>query len=104
MDVKKEFGKKLKEIRTAKGMSQERLSELADVNQQQISKIERGQSFVTPDTLEKIAQALEVKIKFLFDFDSGSDKVKSEIEQQLNQMSTFKLKQIRDIAAVLNRR
>lgn len=85
-------------------MSQEELSELANVNQQQISKIERGLSFVTPETLEKISRALSIQIKFLFDFEDKENKIRSEIEQQISIMSAYKLKQLRDIASIINRK
>ena len=103
MDVKKEFGKKLKEIRSSRKMSQEELSELAQINQQQISKIERGLSFVTPETLERIAKALDVNIKLLFDFEYKENKIKSDIELELSRMSMCKLKQIREIALIINK-
>lgn len=56
----------LREIRKAKGMSQEQLAEAADVSQGTISKIERGEMNVTYDVIIKIATALGVPPVQLF--------------------------------------
>lgn len=42
MDKDSSFGKKLKQIRISKGLSQAKLAEMADVHEKPISKIETG--------------------------------------------------------------
>jgi len=57
------FGKKLKELRTQAGLSQEKLARLADVSNNTIINIEAGkQNNPTIETLKKIAKALEVGV------------------------------------------
>ena len=52
----------LKEIREAKGLSQEKLAAIAGVHRTYISMIERCQKNVTVSCLDKIASALNVDI------------------------------------------
>ena len=54
------IGKSLQEIRKSKGLSQEVLSGLADLDRTHYSKIERGLRIPTLDTLFKIAHALNM--------------------------------------------
>ncbi|NCO05121.1 MAG: helix-turn-helix transcriptional regulator [Candidatus Magasanikbacteria bacterium] len=60
------IGKNLKKIRTEKGISQDRLSKLADVALNTIVTLESGNNGnPTIETMTKIAQALEVDINDL---------------------------------------
>ena len=69
MDKLKLFGRRIKELRKAKGLTQEQLAEILGIYQKQIGNIETGQFFTTMPKLEKIATALDVKIMDLFDFE-----------------------------------
>lgn len=62
------LGKKIWLIRKEKHLSQEKLAELADLNRNFIGMIERGETNVTVNKLEKIANALDIEIKDLFKF------------------------------------
>lgn len=53
-------GEQLRFIREEKGLSQERLAELAGMTHAQISRIETGKDNPTLNTLEKIIGALEI--------------------------------------------
>ncbi len=57
------FGKKLKHYRKIKGLTQEKLAELAGVNEKHISKLELGTYKPTYATLEKIYKALDLNIE-----------------------------------------
>lgn len=66
----------IKTLRAQKGMSQEELSDKADISIPFLSSIERGVKWPYPDTLAKLADALEVEVAQLFAHDilfSGSD-------------------------------
>ena len=54
------IGKVIRALRRSRGMSQEVLSGLADLDRTHYSKIERGLRSPTIDTLFKIAHALDV--------------------------------------------
>jgi len=55
------------EIRTANRISLRQLSDLSGVGKTTINDIENGKKSPTLDTLCKIAQALKVDVKTLFD-------------------------------------
>lgn len=54
------FGNVLKEIRTAKKISQEKLAEFCDLDRTYISLLERGLRQPTLTTIFKISKALEM--------------------------------------------
>ncbi len=57
------IGKNIKRLRQAKGISQDRLSKLADVSLQTIVKMELDEKpNPTIETVQKIAKALDVSI------------------------------------------
>ncbi|MGJ6985523.1 helix-turn-helix domain-containing protein [Bacillus subtilis] len=63
------FGQKVRQIRLSKNnMSQEKLAFDCDLHRTYISDIERGTRNVSLDNIEKIAKALNVQPKDLFDF------------------------------------
>ena len=66
--LKQAFGQNLRLLRKARGFTQEQLSELINLNQRQLTRVESGDSFVSSTVLEKLVVALNVDIKTLFDF------------------------------------
>ncbi len=64
----KQFGDRLRELRTLKGMSQEDLANTADIPVNQIGRIERGEINTTIVTAKAIADALKISIIELFQF------------------------------------
>lgn len=64
----RDFGNKIREIRKEKGISQESLAGLADLDRTYIGGIERGIRNPSLKNIGKIAKALKVKPKDLFDF------------------------------------
>ena len=60
------FGRRLKELRKQRKLTQEQLAELVDLDTKQICRIENGGCFTTFDTLDKIAKIFNVKIYDLF--------------------------------------
>ena len=81
LDIKKLLGKRIKEIRTRQGLTQENLAEKIGVGQRNLSKIECGSNFVTSETLARILSALNVEAKELFDFNhnNNTDILKQEL-------------------------
>jgi transcriptional regulator with XRE-family HTH domain len=60
INIQKKFGEKLKEIRTQKGLSQEKLAFKSGLHRTYISDIERGSRNVSLINIEKIAKALGI--------------------------------------------
>ena len=61
------FGQRVREIRKEKNLSQEDLSFKADLHRTYIGMIERAEKNITLINIEKIAKALNIDIKDLFD-------------------------------------
>ena len=78
----KVFGKRIKELRERKQLTQEKLAEKIGLDLQTISRIETGYYFTSFENLEKLANALDVTIADLFDF--GHVKTKEELIKEIN--------------------
>ena len=61
------FGQRLREIREAKGISQERLAEMVEGHRNYIGRLERGETNPSFDYIVKVAKALKVKPAMLFE-------------------------------------
>lgn len=68
MDIKNIFGKNLKNLRKSRGLTQEKLAELSNLDRSYISDIEGGRVNVSLESIYKIAIGLEVEIVDLFNF------------------------------------
>ncbi len=75
MEPKKQFGRRIAQLRKYKSLSQEKLAEMCDINVNSLSYIETGKSFPSYETLEKLAKVLDVAPKEMFNF---SEAVKNE--------------------------
>ena len=60
------FGQRVRELRTAKGFSQEALALICDLDRTYIGGIERGERNVSLVNIEKIAKALSIPVQELF--------------------------------------
>lgn len=71
------FGKKLKQIRNAKNLTQQEFAELCDMEPNSIALVESGKRGATFPTIELFARVLGVDYTDLFDFknDSIQDRV-----------------------------
>ena len=88
--AKEIFIENLKALRTAKGLSQAKLSELADLSPSIIGDIEVGRRNPTLTTIEKIALALDIPVQQLF-YDSEADYPLSAIESREELRSSERL-------------
>lgn len=67
-DVYKQFATKVQKLRVAKGYTKSMLSSLADLDISYIGKIERCEKSPNLRIIIKLANALDVPVKELFDF------------------------------------
>lgn len=65
-DILRLFGERLRELRTARGLSQERLAELAGLDRNYIGQIERAERNVALVNIIRIAKALGIDASDLF--------------------------------------
>ncbi|MBQ8460455.1 helix-turn-helix transcriptional regulator [bacterium] len=73
-NLKKRLGNRIKTLRKAKNITQEKLAEIINMDITSLSKIETGRNYPQPETIEKISIALNVKINELFTFEELSTK------------------------------
>ena len=62
-------GKRIQELRELKGVSQQDLAAKCNFEKSNMSRLESGRVNPTLSTLEKIANALEISLSELFNFD-----------------------------------
>ncbi len=83
--TKKLLGGRIKEIRKLRRLSQEELSEKIDIDPKHLSRIEVGRGFPSLDTLERLADTLQIDIKDLFEF-SHKARSQRELKETLNSL------------------
>ena len=64
------FGKKIREIRIKANLSQEMLANDANIPINQVGRIERAEIYTSINTIYKLANALNIPVKELFDFEA----------------------------------
>lgn len=69
--IKKRLGARIAILRKQAGYTQEAFAERTDYSVEFISLVERGINAPSIEGCEKIADALQVEIKELFDFERG---------------------------------
>jgi len=80
MNVKAKIGLRIKEFRGQKGLSQEALAHIAELDRTYINSVENGKRNISIVNIEKIANALEVSLKEFFshtDFENNDDHSRS---------------------------
>lgn len=68
-----ETGKKIKLIRTMRGLTQKQLGELSGIHEVAIRKYELGKNLPKEEQLKKIADALNVNVNSLLEFNIEAD-------------------------------
>ena len=65
-EIKQTFGATVKELRTHKGITQDKLSEHLDMQAQSITTIETGRAFISAEVLAKLCNFFEVEPTIFF--------------------------------------
>lgn len=103
-EASKKLGRRVRFFRNAKGLTQEKFSELCGISPRYISELERGEANVTVNILEQVAATLGIKLKDLFDNDHETElgTLMKEIAELLETANDGQLKTIyRVLAAVV---
>lgn len=110
--IRKGFGARLRHIRTAADLSQDRLAERAGLSTQAVAAFEQGERFPRAETLASLATALGVEVAAFFDLADrvaepsgaprkarGGERAKllSEIQGMLERASLPRLRLLRRI-------
>ena len=78
------LGKRLRELRKRKGINQEKLAELVNVDPATISNIENGKNYPSMINLENILTVLEISFAEAFDFEHKN--TSKNLIKQFNQL------------------
>ncbi len=94
MNINKDFGVRLQEIRKSRGLTQAQLADIIGLDAKTISRIESGGRFPKKENLEKIVSALNCNIKDLFNFDyiKSKEELRAYINKKLDTASYNELK------------
>lgn len=94
MDTKRLLGRRIKEIRKSRNLTQEQLAELINLETTSLSGIESGRHYPSLPTLEKIANNLHVEISSLFNFNhlQSIDIIKKEIAERIERLDEQKIR------------
>ena len=95
---KKLFGKKLRELRREKHLTQEQLAEMVELDTQHLCKMENGLHFPALKNLLKLAKILEINVVDFFVYDDPNEKdiirkLKYSIQNNLNMKELIFLEQ-----------
>ncbi len=60
-DPRASFGKQIRKLRLQRGLSQEKLAELADLHRNYVGGVERGERNIAIINIVRLARALKVK-------------------------------------------
>lgn len=91
MDVLKDFGKRIKELRINAGMTQEALAIRAELDRSYVGAIERGEKNVSLVNIEKLANAMGIDLYYLFEDERFATRlalVKKELKKPLDSRFT----------------
>ncbi|AQQ54041.1 helix-turn-helix domain-containing protein [Planococcus lenghuensis] len=86
MDVLKDFGVRMKELRLKAGITQESLAIRAELDRSYVGAVERGEKNLSLLNIEKIANALDVDLSYLFEderFAPRSTSLKRDLKKPL---------------------
>ncbi|MBP3620446.1 MAG: helix-turn-helix domain-containing protein [Lachnospiraceae bacterium] len=81
------FNENLRELRKSKGFTQEELATKVNVVRQTVSKWEKGLSVPDADSLQKIAEVLEVDVSQLLGAKIETEESRNEIAEQLSRIN-----------------
>ena len=104
-NLKLKLGRQIKHLRKAQNLTQEQLAEIVNIDITSLSKIETGRNYPQPETIEKIANALNVELPKLFTFNQNLSK--TDYMNKINQNLMFikdneeKLKIMYEISSAL---
>jgi len=74
--IEEQFGEKVRQLRQARGLSQEELAFKAGVHRTYLGGIERGERNPSLKNIAAIAKALDVSLRDLFSFGDLKSKMK----------------------------
>ncbi|NOX96484.1 MAG: helix-turn-helix transcriptional regulator [Nitrospirae bacterium] len=103
--LSQQLGKRIRDLRKTKSLTQARLAERANLSEACIGTIERGHRTPRLPTLQKIASALKVEVRDLFDFRpediSTSEEALKELYRNVEGKSRKEILKVAEIAKII---
>jgi len=96
------LGARIKKLRNRAGLTQAQLAERVDISDEFLSRMERGAKAPSLHTAEKVAQALGVSMKELFDFEAvpAADSKTARLEGLVSYLTTVDEETVQLVDAV----
>ncbi|MFM9277974.1 helix-turn-helix domain-containing protein [Paenibacillus jiagnxiensis] len=94
MSLPERVGNRIRELRKAKGWTQEQLAEAAGLHYSYIGGVERGDRNISLETLEKIVTGLNVPPVEIFNFEEDTE-YRRAMDEHMTLMTTLETKDIR---------
>jgi len=82
-NIKEILAANLKKNRKKKGLTQEKLAEMADISLRYIAMLELGKSFPSGEMLEKLAKTLDIDAIQFFDISGDSEGSSQQLEPSI---------------------
>jgi transcriptional regulator with XRE-family HTH domain len=98
------FGRQVKALRLARGLSQAQLADMINVSDEWIRRIERGEGSPSLDTVEALAQAFQEDVSVLFGGKGSATMVPAPLLQEISQMDEAEIEWISAAVALLRNR
>lgn len=92
-EIAKAIGQRIRNYRTSRGLSQEKLADLCGCHPTYIGQLERGEKNATIESIEKIAAALDVSLSKLFEKLGGRDDCTRNIPLECYEFLSAKTKE-----------
>ena len=99
-DITLKIGNRIKQLRNARGISQEELSLASGLNRAFLGQLERGEKNATVRTVDKICNALEISLHEFFSFEA--DQVDRTTDTFIKLSSMFKELREEEIEQIVN--
>ena len=91
-----QLGKRIKELRSKKKLTQEKLAERAGLHWKYLGEVERGIPTISVENLNKIAFALDVPLTALLDIETelSREEMTTEVIKMMNESDSEQVKTI----------
>ncbi|MDN7246488.1 helix-turn-helix domain-containing protein [Planococcus shenhongbingii] len=100
MNTLKDFGSRIKELRLQAGITQEALATRAELDRSYVGAIERGEKNLSLLNIEKLSNALDVNLSYLFEherFTPRSALLKKEFKRPLESRFTYNIDLVQQV-------
>lgn len=96
-NIKKLLGERIKEIRKSKNLTQEQLAERIGIEIPSLSNIENGKNYPNSETIEKIANGLEMEVFELYIFEHLKELDSKKMLEEINNSLKDDLKLLKTV-------